>query len=229
MRTFCETVLYECLAHEKAEVLPSYLRLYHLLVMLTQLVHSLPIHSVRMLSAYYASPTLAGMRTGLLEAAAASSSDVDPAATEPLLQPTFIHSLCAQLDALFSSLSFDAQLGRRGSAGGGRAGAGGAQGSAVGAQAGALSSGTAGLGQAAATCALVGEGQRRILYGAFLAHHGIRPSSHLPASGAAGAELLPFIMAQLMANGGAAAGGDPRGLHATALRIATLGAMSRSG
>ena len=30
VRTFCESVLYECLAREKAEVLPGYLRLYHL-------------------------------------------------------------------------------------------------------------------------------------------------------------------------------------------------------
>ena len=83
--------------------------------------------------------------------------------------------------------------------------------------------GAAGLGQSAAS-AHVGEGQRRILYGAFLSHHGIRPNSQLAASGAAGAELLPFILATLSANGNPAAGGDPRGLHATALRVAALGA-----
>ena len=45
-------VLYECLALEKAEVLPTYLRLYHLTGSLTQLTHSLPAQSVRMLAAY---------------------------------------------------------------------------------------------------------------------------------------------------------------------------------
>ena len=79
----------EYLALEKAEVLPAYLRLYHLTASLTQLAHSLPVHSVRMLSAYYASPTLASMRAGLLPPGL-SHDGYTP--TEPLLQPTRIRS-----------------------------------------------------------------------------------------------------------------------------------------
>ena len=135
-----------------------------------------------------------------------------PPTTEPLLQPTFIHSLTSQLDALFSSLSFDAQLGRHGPSGGAtRLGA-------AAHSAGATHNGTT-----------ISEGQRRILYGAFLALHGILPANHIiPAShtSAAGAELLPFILATLVARGGDAnaTAGDTRGLHAAALRIAALGA-----
>ena len=209
VRTFCEAVLYECLALEKAEVLPAYLRLYHLTASLTQLAHSLPVHSVRMLSAYYASPTLASMRAGLLPPGL-SHDGYTP--SEPLLQPTFIHSLTSQLDALFSSLSFDAQLGRHGPSG-----------PATRLGAGAHAAGVTHNGTT------ISEGQRRILYGAFLALHGILPANHIIPAGhtsAAGAELLPFILATLVARGGDAnaTAGDTRGLHAAALRIAALGA-----
>jgi len=197
VRTFCEAVLYECLAMEKAEVLPAYLRLYHLIATLPQLTHAMPVHSVRLLAAYYASPTLAAMRAGLL---AAGESDDGSASSAPLLQPTFIHSITSHLDASFTALNFDAQLGRQGGGGG--------------AHPAPLQSG-----------ASVSDGQRHILYGAFLALHGILPAHHTGVSTAAGAEMLPFIMATLVARGGGAdASGDMRGLHATALRIAAVGA-----
>lgn len=194
VRTFCEAVLYECLAMEKADVLPAYLRLFHLATALPLLTHSLPIHSVRMLSAYYASPTLASMREK--GGAAAETSDGGTQQSAPLLQPAFIHALASQLDELFASLHFDAQLGRH--------------------------SGGAPASHAPSTH--VSDGQRRILYGAFLAFHGILPSNQMGVSAAAGAELLPFILATLMQHqGGEHALGDTRGLHATALRIAALG------
>jgi len=193
VRTFCEAVLYECLALEKAEVLPAYLRLYHLAANLTQASHSLPVHSVRVLAAYYASPALSRMHAGFLTGGAAS---------EPLLQPTFVHSLCAQLDMLFSSLAFDAQMGRR-----------------TAAVAAAFQDG-ASLEASGGTRLF--ETQRRILFGAFLAHNGIRTSNCIAVSSAAGGELLPFMLATVMS----AKDGDPRGTHATALRIAALGASN---
>ena len=162
------------------------------------------MHSVRMLSAYYASPTLAAMRAGL----AATHHDGSTSA-EPLLQPTFIHALSAQLDGLFTALHFDTQLGRHAPSGGA---AGGGAGGAVG-------------GPMADVAAGVTEGQRRILFGAFLALHGILPHNHVGGSSAAGAELLPFILATLVKRAGeGGAPGDTRGLHAAALRIAALGA-----
>ena len=179
-------------------MLPAYLRLYHLTATPQHLTHSLPVHSVRLLSTYYASPTFDAMRAGL-ESEGGSSA-------EPQLQPTFIHLLCERLDALFSSLRFDAKL--------------------------TLS---APVGATPPTAAaddghnpLLCDEQRRILYGAFLAFHGISPSSKLAASTAAGAELLPFIAAHLATLAGpAAAGGtagSQAGLHAMALRYAALGA-----
>ena len=45
-------MLYECLALEKAEVLPAYVRLYHLATNTTHLAHSLPVHSLRLLATY---------------------------------------------------------------------------------------------------------------------------------------------------------------------------------
>ena len=205
-RNFCEAVLYECLAMEKAEVLPAYLRLYHLTATLPQLTHGLPVHSVRMLSAYYASPTLTAMRPGLLGSAALDSAS---GTNEPLLQPTFIHSLTAQLDTLFSLLQFDTQLGRQLAEGGGTAAA--------------VASATA-----LTVTRGISDGQKRILYGAFLAFHGIL-FSHVGSSSTTGAELLPLVVATLATRASAEisgdfSGGDTRGLHATALRIAALGA-----
>ena len=140
------------------------------------------------------------MRAGLT----ASNHD-GSASSEPLLQPTFIQALTAHLDSLFTALDFDAQLGRHT------------------ADAGAGSGGGAPPDAAAG----VTDGQRSILYGAFLSHHGILPHNHVGGSSAAGAELLPFILATLVSRageGGAPAGGDTRGLHAAALRVAALGA-----
>ena len=74
----------------------------------------------------------------------------------------------------------------------------------------------------------ISDGQKRILYGAFLAFHGIL-FSHVGSSSTTGAELLPLVVATLATRASAEisgdfSGGDTRGLHATALRIAALGA-----
>ena len=60
------------------------------------------------------------------------------------------------------------------------------------------------------------------LYADFLTYHAIPPSYLVAPTAAASAELLPFIAASLAASG-LPMGGE-RGLHATALRIAALGA-----
>ena len=167
---------------------------------------SLPIHSVRVLAAYHSSPTQSIMRaSSSTEAGGAADGEAadDPSASEPLLQPTFVHSLLTQLDTLFSALGFDHQLCRRdGDAGGA----------------------STPMNDLAAS---ISDEQRKILYGAFLCYHGILPSHQITASGAADAELLPFIMASLTQRAGEPdAIGDPKGLHATALRIAALGASA---
>ena len=200
VRSYCEAVLYECLAHEKAEVLPSYLRLYHLSTTLRQLTSSLPVHSLRLLSAYYSSPTLAALQSVCGNDGHAHNGEMAAPMTcaEPLLQPTFLHSLWAQLDALFTSLGFDRQLSRH------------------------VADPAAAAG--ATALASMSAEQLQVLYAAFLTFHAIPPAHLVAPTSAASAELLPFIAASLAASG--ATGGGERGLHATALRIAALGAAS---
>ena len=158
MHTFCEAVLFESLALEKAEVLPAYLQLYHLAATLTQIAHSLPVYSVRILAAYYTSPALTRMRDGLTSGNAAS---------EPLLQASFVHSLCVRFDALLSPFSLDAKPGPR-------------------AQAGIPASAARGPLPGTPLC----EEQWRILHGAFLAQNGVCAVERVPKPAQLGRDSL---------------------------------------
>ena len=202
VRSFCEGVLYECLVHEKAEVLSSYLRLYHMSATLRHLPSSLPVHSLRLISAYYASQMFSVL---LQERPFSADRETEVAGTtaaaEPLVQPTFFRSLSAQLDQLFSSMRFDHQLANH------------------------LASMPDAPHGAAAHVELSGTSaeQVRIMYAAFLTFHGIPDMRLVTPTPDASAELLPFIANSLaVANPLCSNDGSER--HSTTLRVASQSA-----
>lgn len=199
LRSFCEAVLYECLAHEKAELIPVYMSLHHLARMLRHVTSSLPLHSARLLAAYYSSGGPARIARAADGDGAAPPAEAETAVGPPL-QPAFVQSLLSTLDASFSSFGFDSMLAAPAADPAAKA--------------------AAGAGAAGGLCAE----QLRVLYGGFLAFHGVPVPRTLPPSAPMGAEFLPFLLAHLTAQGEPYAAGGQRGLHAVALRMAAVGA-----
>ena len=99
LHTFCESALFECLAQEKAELLPTYLQLYHLGINLRHVNSALPLASIRLLSAYYGSHLLHGMRQGV-------EGEPQHQPTSYGLQPAFVSSLTEQIRHFLSSIDF---------------------------------------------------------------------------------------------------------------------------
>ncbi|KAL1503732.1 hypothetical protein AB1Y20_012203 [Prymnesium parvum] len=178
--SFCEAVLYECIAQEKAEMIPVYLELYHLSLTLRHTLHSLSLHSLRLLDCYYSSRLIHSMRR-----------DLGAASAEPPLQPAFVASLSAQIRLFFSIIDFS-RLGSDIPPCPSNASA--ARSDAVGAP-------------FAADVSSLSLEQLRSLYGASLALHGVTHEERLVSTAECAPEMLPFLVSRLLQSSGSSAPG----------------------
>lgn len=181
LHTFCESALFECLAQEKAELLPTYLQLYHLGINLRHVNSALPLASIRLLSAYYGSHLLHGMRQGV-------EGEPQHQPTSYGLQPAFVSSLTEQIRHFLSSIDFSRLAIPEGFR-------------TLASPAPAPSSLPPGAPPPAPltpSASSLSIEQLRVLFGCFLAFNGL-PATPPPLPAAAySPEMLPFVVARLL-------------------------------
>lgn len=87
LREFCEAILYECLAEEKADLIPAYLHLYHLALHVQRAGYApVAMPSLRVVAAYAPSALIARLAAG-------------GGPREPPIQLPFLRSLCHYIEA----------------------------------------------------------------------------------------------------------------------------------